>query len=80
MGGGVACMGEVCGVLNCMALVLGIRDYTLRASGFEVWNRVVVTNWSVVGIFLVLFVAALGVIAYLIAVIARARRLEEIYA
>lgn len=58
----------------------GIRDYTLRAAGFEVWDRIVVTNWSVVAIFLVLFVAALGVIAYLISVIAKARRLEETYA
>jgi len=58
----------------------GIRDYTLRAAGFEVWDRVVVTNWSVVGIFLVLFVAALAVVGYLISVIAKARRLEEKYA
>jgi hypothetical protein len=76
-------VAAVLAFLNVASTVMvrdGIRDYTLRASGFEVWNRVVVTNWSVVGIFLVLFVAALGVIAYLIAVIARARRLEEIYA
>jgi hypothetical protein len=69
--------------LNVASVVMvrdGIRDYTLRASGFEVWNRAVVTNWSVVGIFLVLFVAALGVIAYLITVVAKARRLEENYA
>ena len=42
--------------LNVASTVMvrdGIRDYTLRAAGFEVWDRVVVTNWSVVGIFLV---------------------------
>jgi hypothetical protein len=69
--------------LNVASTVMvrdGIRDYTLRQSGFEVWNRVVVTNWSVVGIFLVLFVAALGVIGFLISVVAKARPLEEKYA
>jgi hypothetical protein len=35
MGGGVACMGEVCGVVNCMALVLGIRDHTLIKRGVQ---------------------------------------------
>jgi hypothetical protein len=57
-----------------------IRDFTLRAAGFEVWNRQVVTNWSVVGIFLVLFVAALSVLAFLGTVLAKARRMEEEYA
>ena len=38
------------------------------------------TNWSVVGLFLVLFVGAVAVIGYLIAVVAKARRIEEKYA
>ena len=69
--------------LNVASTVMvrdGIRDYTLRAAGFEVWNRVVVTNWSVVAIFLVLFVAALGAVGFLISVVAKARRIEEQYA
>lgn len=69
--------------LNVGAVVMvrdGIRDFTLRAQGFEVWDRVVVTNWSVVAIFLVLFVAALGVLGYLATVVAKARRIEESYA
>jgi|SRR5271165_3597196 len=69
--------------LNVCSTVMvrdGIRDVTLRAAGFDVWNRQVVTNWSVVGLFLLLFVAAVGVIAYLITVIAKARRVEEKYA
>jgi hypothetical protein len=69
--------------LNVASIVMvrdGIRDYTLRAVGFEVWDRQVATNWSVVGIFLVLFVAALGAAGYLISVIAKARRMEERYA
>ena len=38
----------------------GIRDLTLLGKGFDVWQRTVVTNWSVVGLFLVLFVVGLG--------------------
>lgn len=69
--------------LNIAATVMvrdGIRDVTLRIAGFEVWDRQVVTNWSVVGLFLVLFVATLGAIAYLIRVVAKARLMKETYA
>jgi hypothetical protein len=78
----VAIAAALVAFLNVASTVMvrdGIRDFTLRAAGFEVWNRQVATNWSVVGIFLVLFVAALGVIGFLISVIAKARRLEEQY-
>ena len=44
---------------------------------FNVWDRVVVTNWSVVGLFLVLFVAGLGVIGWLVSVVARAQKAME---
>ena len=55
----------------------GIRDLTLLSKGYDVWNRVVVTNWSVVSIFLVLFVVGLGIIGWLISVVARATRVME---
>jgi hypothetical protein len=55
----------------------GVRDLTLLSKGYNVWDRVVVTNWSVVGIFLVLFVAGLGVIGWLISVVARAKKEME---
>jgi hypothetical protein len=51
----------------------GVRDVTLLSKGYDVWDRVVVTNWSVVCIFLVLFVAGLGVIGWLVSVVARAK-------
>lgn len=54
-----------------------VRDLTLFSKGYDVWNRVVVTNWSVVGLFLVLFVAGLGVIGWLISVVARASKTME---
>ena len=55
----------------------GIRDLTLLSKGYDVWNRVVVTNWSVVGIFLVVFVAGLVTVGWLISVVARATRVME---
>jgi hypothetical protein len=54
-----------------------VRDLTLLSKGFDVWDRVVVTNWSVVGLFLVLFVAGLGVIGWLVSVVARAQKPME---
>lgn len=55
----------------------GIRDLTLLSKGFDVWNRVVVTNWSVVILFLVLFVAGLGVVGWLVSVVARSQKVME---
>jgi len=55
----------------------GVRDLTLLSKGYNVWDRVVVTNWSVVSIFLVLFVVSLGVVGWLISVVARATRVME---
>jgi len=51
-----------------------VRDLTLLSKGYDVWNRAVVTNWSVVSLFLVLFVAGLGVVGWLISVVARAQK------
>ena len=52
----------------------GVRDLTLLSKGYDVWDRVVATNWNVVGLFLVLFVAGLGVIGWLVSVVARASK------
>jgi len=42
-----------------------------------VWDRAIATNWSVVGLFLLLFVAGLGVIGWLVSVVARAQKTME---
>ncbi len=70
-----------CGALLALLIAImftvyrdGVRDLTLLSKGFDVWNRAVVTNWSVVGLFLALFVAGLGVVGWLISVVARARK------
>ena len=55
----------------------GVRDLTLLSKGFDVWDRAVVTNWGVVALFLVLFVAGLGVVGWLISVVARAQKPME---
>jgi hypothetical protein len=55
----------------------GVRDVTLLSKGYDVWDRAVATNWWVVGLFLVLFVAGLGVVGWLISVVARARNVME---
>lgn len=81
-GAAVAIVCAVAAFLNVAATVMvrdGIRDATLRNYGFDVWNRAVVTNWSVVGIFGVLLVAAAGVIFYLIKIVAGARPIKERY-
>ncbi|HUB31026.1 MAG TPA: hypothetical protein VL967_15060 [Terracidiphilus sp.] len=54
-----------------------VRDLTLFSKGYNVWDRAVVTNWSVVGLFLILFVASLGVIGWLVSVVARAKKPME---
>jgi len=51
----------------------GVRDLSLLATGYNVWDRTVETNWWVVGLFLVLFVAGLGVIGWLVSVVARSK-------
>jgi hypothetical protein len=55
----------------------GLRDFTLLSKGYDVWARAVVTNWSVVILFLVLFVAGLAVIGWLVSVVARATPVAE---
>jgi hypothetical protein len=67
------------GFLGAAGLVLArsaVRDAALALAGFVVTDRAVEANWSVVGLFLLLFVVALGVVGWLISVVARARTPE----
>jgi hypothetical protein len=69
-------LASVCGLLQTVGFVFCrdlIRDASLGRFGFDVWDRIVVTNWSVVGLFLLLFVAGLGVLGWLISVGYRAK-------
>jgi hypothetical protein len=63
-----------------MAMTLfrdGLRDMTLLSKGFDVWERKLQTNWSVVIIFLVTFVIGLVFAGWLISVVVRARPVKE---
>ncbi len=78
--GWVSWAGVLLAVLVEIMLVIyrdGVRDLTLLSKGYDVWDRVVVTNWGVVGLFLVLFVAGLGVVGWLVSVVARAEKVME---
>ncbi len=73
--------GAVGVLLSMLTMVIyrdGIRDITLLIKGFDVWERNVVTNWSVVAIFLVLFVVGLGIIGWLLSVVMRSKEEGEL--
>ena len=62
----LAAAGLLTGFLSVAASVIyrdGIRDLTLLSKGFDVWNRAEYSNWSVIGLFLLLFVIMLGILA-----------------
>ncbi|MGQ9896359.1 MAG: hypothetical protein ACUVR8_02185 [Acidobacteriota bacterium] len=66
----------IAGVLaTAMAVIArdGIRDLTLLAKGFDVWQQPVASNWQVIVLFLLLFVAGLGTIGWMIYVLAQAK-------
>jgi len=67
-------------LLTMLAMVTyrdGIRDLTLASKGFFDEPTRVVTNWPVVILFLVLFVAGMGALAWLISVMMRAKTVSE---
>jgi hypothetical protein len=73
-------VGVLIAVLVELTLVVyrdGVRDLTLLSKGYDVWARAVTTNWGVVALFLVLFVAGLGTIGWLVSVAARAAKTME---
>ncbi|MDX1935348.1 MAG: hypothetical protein SFU56_22340 [Capsulimonadales bacterium] len=70
-------LGAVVAVAGQVIYRDGIRDVTLLSKGFDVWQREVVSNWSVIALFLLLLVAGLGVIGWLAAVALRAAPRSE---
>jgi len=65
------------GFLSTISLVLvrdGIRDVSLQMKGLDIWQQPVVANWSVVILFLGLFVAGLALIGYMLYAVARSAR------
>jgi hypothetical protein len=78
-----AAAGWLCAALGLVAALGltvfrdGIRDLTLLSNGYDVWHRAVVTNWPVVGLFLVLFVIGLATVGWLVSVMVRAKPVSE---
>jgi hypothetical protein len=58
----------------------GIRDVTLMAKGFNVWEQPVVSNWPVVILFLVLFAAGLAAIGWMMKVALQTKGEKQIHA
>lgn len=65
------------GILGMTLYRDGIRDLTLASKGYDVWARSVAVNWSVLILFLVVFVAGLGAIGWLVTVMKRAKPMSE---
>ena len=79
-GQGLGWIAVSCGLLGMLSWVMfrdGIRDLTLAGKGLDVWQRQVETNWSVVGLFLFLFVAGLATVAWLVWVTRNAKPVSE---
>lgn len=55
----------------------GIRDLTLLSKGYDVWQQTVVTNWSVVISFLLVFGLGIATLVWLISVMMRAKPVME---
>jgi hypothetical protein len=75
-----AWIAATCGLVGMLAWTLfrdGIRDLTLAGKGLDVWQRRVETNWSVVGLFLFLFVAGLVAMGWLIWVTRTSKPVSE---
>lgn len=76
-------LAAVVALLNVSSMAVyrdGLRDVTLLGHGFDVWDRAVHSNWIVIAAFLLLFVAGLGVAAWLGWVVSRAEGVKESYA
>lgn len=55
----------------------GIRDLTLASKGFDIWKQVAVTDWSIVGLFVVLLLLGLAAVGWLIMVMRQAKPVAE---
>lgn len=76
----LAWLANVCAFLGIAGFTIvrdGIRDYTLAPKGYDVWNRTEVSNWFVIIVFLLLFVAGLGVLYWLLSVMKQAQAVSE---
>lgn len=70
-------LGAFLGIAGGVIVRDGIRDTTLAQKGFDVWNRTEASNWSVIGLFLLLFVLGLAAVGWLLMVMRSAKPVME---
>lgn len=76
----ISTLGLVVGFLSCVTSGIvrdGIRDFVLKSKGFDVYNVQVYPNWSVLIVFLLLFVIMLGIVYWLFQVMRSATPPKE---
>lgn len=70
-------LGAFLGIAGAVIVRDGIRDVTLRTKGLDVWDRQVYSNWSVIGLFFLVFVLGLIAIGWLLSVMKAAKAIPE---
>jgi len=73
----VGSLGAFLGIAGSVIVRDGIRDVTLLGKGFNVWDRREASNWFVIILFVLLFVAGLVAIGWLLSVMKSAKPIPE---
>lgn len=73
----LGCVAGFAGLGGAVIVRDGIRDLSLLHYGFNVYDRHVVSNWSVVGLFFATFVISIVVIGWLANVMRQAKPIAE---
>jgi hypothetical protein len=76
----LASLMAVLATAAAVAIRDGIRDVTLLAKGFDVWEQPVVSNWPVVILFLVLFATGLAAIGWMMKVVLQTKGAKQSHA
>jgi hypothetical protein len=70
----VGALGAYTAIAGWVVFRDGIRDATLLGKSYDVWDRAVVTNWSIVILFLVLLVLGLALMAWMVWALAKGKK------
>ncbi|MDR3710130.1 MAG: hypothetical protein P4L33_17690 [Capsulimonadaceae bacterium] len=72
-----ACTSGFVGLVGAVCVRDGIRDVTLNGKGFDVFHRLVYSNWWVLGLFFALFAISLVAMGWLLWVMKQAKPVSE---
>ncbi|MDR3691854.1 MAG: hypothetical protein P4L46_20915 [Fimbriimonas sp.] len=70
-------LGAFLGIAGAVIVRDGIRDATLKLKGWDIWLRIENSNWFVILLFVILFVAGLVAIGWLLSVMKAAKPITE---